>query len=194
MIWESHPWKAEIWKSARYLERLRDQHRNFSSRQYFCVEKHAFLSFYAIRKLIEAKKLSDECTSQQIAVTTYRCTGKTITHYNWHRYDEHFDLKTPKQEKWAVLKLCHQFIHSYVFHIMSGESSGLAGMMVASDRQKESSLIEIDIDAVISLFDSVAQDEVVSSQWNRDPSTGKETFVLSNKLPEVPQVGLQAQL
>jgi len=183
MIWESHSWKVEIWKSSRYFERLRDQRRNLSDRQCFCVEKHAFLAFYAIRKLMEAKKLSDQCTSQRLAVTTYPCTGKPITHFNWHRSDEHFNFESPTQHEWAVLKLCHQFVHSYVFHVVAGESGGLAGLMVASDRQKESGLIEVDISTTISLFDSVAQDDIVSSQWCRDPVTGKETFILSNELP-----------
>jgi hypothetical protein len=183
MIRESHPWKAEICKSSRYLERLRSQRHNLSSHQCFCVEKHTFLSFYAIRKLLEAKKLSDECRSQQVVLTTYPCTGKPITHFNWHRSDEHFDFTNPTVDQWTVLNLCHQFVHSYVFHVVPGEPGGLAGLMVASDRQKASSLIKLDIGSTISLFDSVAQDDVVSSQWHRDPVTGKETFVLSNKLP-----------
>ena len=183
MIRESYPWKTEIWKSARYFERLRNQHRNLSGRQCFCVEKHVFLSFYAIRKLIEAKKLSDECTSQQVSVTTYPCTGKPITHFNWHKSDEHFDFGRPTQSKWSVLNLCHQFVHSYVFHVVAGESSGLAGFMVASDRQKKDSLVEIHIGTSISLFDAVVQDDIVSSHWCRDPKTGAESFSLSNKLP-----------
>ena len=133
---------------------------------------------------MEAKKLSDECTSQQVRVTTYPCTGKPITHFTWHRSEEHFDFKSPKQDKWSVLKLCHQFVHSYVFHVVSAESSGLAGLMIASDRQKDSSLIELDVNATISLFDSVAQDDIVSSKWYHNSATGKEKFVLSNKLPE----------
>ncbi|MCP5555908.1 MAG: hypothetical protein H7A54_19880 [Akkermansiaceae bacterium] len=165
------------------FRRLQAQTKRLSDRQTVSVEKRIFLTFYGIRKLIEAKKLSDECTGQQIPITLFPSTGKAVTHMNWHRSDEHFDFESPQSHRWALLTLCHQFVHSYVFHVVGGESGGLDGFMVASDRQKGSSLLQIDVTAVISLFESIAQDDVVSSRWTRDPTSGKETFQLSNQLP-----------
>lgn len=165
------------------FRRLQAQTKRLSERQNVSVEKRIFLTFYGIRKLIEAKKLSDECTGQQISVTLFPSTGKAVTHMNWHRPDEHFDFQSPQSHHWALVTLCHQFVHSYVFHVVGGESGGLEGFMVASDRQKGSSVLQISVAAVISLFESIAQDDIVLSRWTRDPTTGKETFLLSNRLP-----------
>ena len=184
MIRDSSPWKRDIWKCSQLFRRLMAQSEDLSDRQMISVEKRTFLTFYAIRKLIEAKKLSDECTSQQIPVTLFPSTGKAITHINWHRSDEHFDFQSPQLHHRSLLTLCHQFVHSYVFHIVSGETGGLFGFMVASDRQKGSSLLQIEVAAVISVLESIAKDDIVSSRWLRDSGTGKETFVLSNLLPD----------
>ncbi len=49
--------------------------------------------------------------------------------------------------------------------------------------KKTSSLLQIEVEKVISLFDSVANDDIVSNRWSRDLETGKETFILSRTLP-----------
>lgn len=179
MILESYPWKQSIARTARYFSKLRSAPK-LTERQRVAVEKRTFLTFYAIRKLIEAKKLSDQITSQRTAVTIYPPTGRPVTHRNWHRSDEHFHLDQPQTESWDLLRLCHQFVHSYVFHIMEDESGALLALMVASDHQRTKGLLRLDIAAVVPLFDSVACDDVVSMKWHRDIKTGKETFVLSN--------------
>lgn len=186
MIHESHPWKQDIARTAAYFSRLGTA-ANLTERQRVAIEKRTFLTFYSIRKLIEAKKLSDQVTSQRISVIIYPPTGHPVTHINWHRSDEHFHLDQPHSESWDLLRLCHQFVHSYVFHIMESETGGFLALMVASDHQRTKGLLRLDIADVVPLFHSVASDDVVSMRWQRDIKTGKETFVLSNTgLPDDP--------
>lgn len=187
MIWESHPWKQDIARTARYFERM-ETATKLTERQRVTIEKRAFLTFYSVRKLIEAKKLSDQITSRSLAVTVYPPTGRKVRHMNWHRSDEHFHLDRPQCETWDVVGLCHQFVHSYVFHIMENEHGGLHAIMVASDRQKEKGLLQLNMIDVVPLLDSIAADDIVAATITRDPKTGKESFVLSNTLPPGVQI------
>ena len=184
MIRDSNPWKQDIWKCSQLFHRLKAQSEHLSDRQMISVEKRMFLTFYAVRKLIEAKKLSDECTSQQIPVTLFPSVGKAVTHMNWHRSEEHFDFESPNSHLWTLFRLCHQFVHSFVFHIVSGETGGLWGFMVASDNQRGSGLLQIEVTTVISVLESVAKDDIVWSRRSCDPVTGKETFALCNQQPK----------
>lgn len=179
MIWDSNPWKHDLFKCAAFLDRVTAQDKPLSERQRVSIERRLFLGFYSIRKLLEAHKLTDECSKQVASVRLYPPTGKAITHFNWHKSDEHFDFDLPTLEKWELVKLCHQFIHSYIFHIVEDETVGLAGFFVASDWQLSEGLIGIDAPTVISVFRLVAKDDVTSLQWNRDPATGKESFIAS---------------
>lgn len=182
MIWNSSPWKTDIWKCSRYFEKLSLQSRRLSDAQCISVEKQAFLAFYSIRKLLEAKKLSDGCASQGVQIVEYKRTASIITHLNWHHADRHFDLQCPKNRNWSVVQLCNQFVHSYIFHALSSVDSGLGGLWVASDKQKNTSLLEIRTAQIVNLLDSIAEDDVVASRCARDLKNGKETFRLSSQL------------
>jgi hypothetical protein len=179
MIHESHPWKRDIARTAAYFSQLQTA-ASLTERQCVAIEKRSFVTFYSIRKLIEAKKLSDQVTSQQTSVFIYPPTGRPVTHINWHRSDEHFHPDQPHSESWDLLRLCHQFVHRYVFHIMESESGGFLALMVASDHQRTKGLLRLDVEDVVPLFHSVASDHIVSMRWQRDIKTGKEAIVLLN--------------
>jgi len=179
MIWDSNPWKHDLIKGADFLHRLTVQQKPLTERQRVSIERRLFLGFYAIRKLLEAHKLTDGCSNQELRVKVYPPTGKPITHFNWHKSDEHFEFDSPSSGAWALEKLCHQFVHSYIFHIVEGESGVLTGFFIASDRQRAKGLIDIEASTVISVFRSVASDDITSVQWSRDIATGKESFIAS---------------
>ena len=176
MIWDSNPWKHDLFKGAACLARLTVQQKPLTDRQRVSIERRLFLGFYAIRKLLEAHKLTDGCSNQVVSVKVYPPTGKAITYFNWHKSDEHFDFDSPSSAAWTLEKLCHQFVHSYIFHVLERETAGLTGFFIASDKQRPKGLIDIDACTVISVFRTVASDDITSLQWNRDPATGKESF------------------
>jgi hypothetical protein len=179
MIWDSNPWKHDLFKGAAFLDRLTVQQKPLTDRQRVSIERRLFLGFYAVRKLLEAHKLTDGCSNQEVSVKVYPPTGKAITHFNWHKSDEHFDFDSPASAAWPLVKLCHQFVHSYIFHVVEGETGGLTGFFIASDQQRSKGLIDIDVATVISVFRSVASDDITSLQWSRDLATGKESFIAS---------------
>jgi hypothetical protein len=73
------------------------------------------MGFYAIRKLVEANKLTNKLTETSIPMRLYPSHGKAVTRLNNLRVDELYDLNAPKQTDLNLTKMCHQFIHSYVF-------------------------------------------------------------------------------
>jgi len=177
MIWDSQPWKSDVGRLAYFLREKKRQKR-WPSATHTLVEKHVFLGFYSIRKLIEAHKLTERCESMLLKVRAYPPTGKAITYWNWHRSEEHFDLEAGTEESIPLERLANQFIHSYVFHIVlaSKRNGGLHSFLVSSDRQKTKSLLHIPADEVIRACRSVALDDIVESHWQKDPKTGAETF------------------
>jgi len=101
-------------KSARKLRRF-SKLRRPKGKNLIDLEKEVFLSFYIIRKLREANKLSDEVVKLKLNILSYPAKGKAVTHYNWHRLDELFDLNNNKQESYDVGCICNRVIHSFIF-------------------------------------------------------------------------------
>ncbi|HEX9938589.1 MAG TPA: hypothetical protein VGB15_15735, partial [Longimicrobium sp.] len=79
MIWESSYWKEDLLKQAEAL-RKRTTQRRWPEISFARLEQAVMLGFYSIRKLVEARKLSDHVASSAIPVTTYPPTGKPITY------------------------------------------------------------------------------------------------------------------
>ena len=66
MIWESHFWKSDILKDINLITRW--QSRTATERQNVILEKKIMINAYVIRKLIEARKLSDRIRDAEITV------------------------------------------------------------------------------------------------------------------------------
>ena len=74
MIWESQFWKEDLARLALQLKKRTGQ-RRWSERSLAKLEKEVFIGFYAIRKLLESKKLSERLTKTQIPIETFPYTG-----------------------------------------------------------------------------------------------------------------------
>lgn len=138
MIWESHFWKRDLLRDIDAIERW--QHKPWSERQSVILEKKTMLSAYMIRKLVEARKLSDSLCAKRFAFKTYPSSGSLITSMNWQKIDRHFDLNrsTTKERTWKVL--INQIIHSYIFMLCGDDEEVVSGFLVSSDQQKQSYL------------------------------------------------------
>jgi hypothetical protein len=166
MIHESRFWKNDLLKSALSLEGRLTQ-RRWSDGTFADVEKRVMLGFYAIRKLIEAKKIDDKVANQSAALTIYRSSGKPVTRLNWHRYEELYDLTSPQISKLELLLVCHQFVHSYVFSCSFSQTHELVSVLVSSDRSRNGVLYEVQVLEVIRIFREIGQNY---------PSEYKSTF------------------
>ena len=135
-------------------------------------EQTIMMGFYAIRKLIEAKKLTDVLTGTSVAMRRYSSKGKPVTLMNNHKVHELYDLKAPEKQSLTLKELCHQFIHSYIFLLVFDESGRLSAIWIASDYQRSKALFEIEVKTVIAIFQKVGHDEVGCSHATFDTSIG----------------------
>lgn len=173
MIWDSEPWKQEIERRASSLRRRKKQKR-WGAASVAKLEQDVSYAAFAVRKLIEAFKVSDEVESLSIVAEEYPPSSKVADVMNWHRIDELFDLSSKKRRTFCPKELCHQIIHSFVFvPRLDDEKAGLTGFFVASDRKKTKSLFFLDIDEIIKMLEAVASDSIESSSGLRDPETGE---------------------
>ena len=137
------------------------------------------IGFYSIRKLIEARKLSDSTIDKQVSIVTYPARGKPIHLLNWDRIDRLYDLENGNPATIGLLPLCHRFVHSYVFVPELGEDGGLRGFFIASDRQRGESICFIDVDTVISLFELVGNDYPAQGSYKFNAHKGD--YKVSNR-------------
>ncbi|MBW8846761.1 MAG: hypothetical protein JF607_17480 [Burkholderiales bacterium] len=156
MIHESSYWKDDLLKSALSLERRRQQQRWYDG-TFADVEKKVLLGFYAVRKLIEARKVDDAVAAQSIAVTVYPSTGKLVTRNNWHHWWELYDMEDPRRTKVKLIPLCHQFVHSYVFSCAFDEERMLDSVMVSSDRERNRMLFSVPVVEIGRVFQEIGK-------------------------------------
>ncbi|MBV9069307.1 MAG: hypothetical protein JO093_13185 [Acidobacteria bacterium] len=130
------------------------------------------IGFYAVRKLLEAKRLSDAIGRLRLNVVKYGPTGKRGTFMNWHRADELYFLDKPIDTQLALEQVSNIFIHSYAFLPVHNENDGLEALLVNSDKTRTAALFRIDIDEVIQVFSLIAADDPQESQMVFDDKKG----------------------
>ncbi len=77
MIWASYPWKEELLRIATRLEKKQKQ-RRWTERTEANLEKDVFIGCYALRKLMEAHKLSETVLMSHVCCT--QCPLNTGSH------------------------------------------------------------------------------------------------------------------
>lgn len=173
MIWESRFWKEDLARLALQLQRRRAQ-RRWPERSLAKLEKEVFIGFYAIRKLLEAERLSERLTKTQVPIEAFRHTGAArITKFNWNRkvFDA-YDFEKPLKERVTVKFLCDQVIHSYIYKEVFDDKGGLFGFLISSDWERSKKLYRVSIADLIKLFTSVGRDYPENHSAVFDPKRG----------------------
>lgn len=157
MIYESKFWKDDLLKRAKSLRSKATQKRwtEISSAR---LEQTILLGFYSVRRLIEAKKLSDSVVNQNITASAYTWKGQPVTRMNWLDIDKLYGLDSPQTVVKNLLFFCHQFVHSYIFVEYFNDEHKLNGVFVSSDRERYQVLYSLEIDAIIKIFEQVGND------------------------------------
>lgn len=171
MIWESHYWKEDLARLAGYL-RKKAQQRQWPERSLAKLEKELFIGFYAIRKLLEAKKLSEREINRVIPADSFSYTGKQrITLLNWNtKLAKAFDFEKPKKVKLPVTFLCNQVIHSYVYKEVFDEGGLLTGIFISSDRERNRKLYFVALTELIKTFSAISKDYPSNAEYQFDPT------------------------
>jgi hypothetical protein len=158
MIWESGYWQDSLLKQAADLRRRQSQ-RRWPDRSFARLEQGVMLGFYSVRKLIEAKKLTEAVVTTSIQVSAYPPKGKPVTLLNWHKIDRLYKLDKGRKGTIGLRALCNSFIHSYVFLPVFSETGLMSGIFVASEWEREQKLLEVSLEELVWLFELVGNDE-----------------------------------
>ena len=170
MIYESKFWKDDLLKQAEFLQtRITQKYWTENSLAY--LEQILMLGFYSIRKLIEARKLSDIVANQKITVRTYKNNGKPVTRLNWTSIDKLYELCNAKSVAKDLIFFCHQFVHSYIFLASFGENNDWDGVFINSDRERNQALYFIEIYKIVDLFEQTRNDYLTSIQYTENIET-----------------------
>jgi hypothetical protein len=166
MISDSIPWKDELLHVAERLRTKKTQ-RRWSARSAYLLERDVMMAAYAVRKLIESRRVSDELSHMEWPVARLELTGDVPDVWNVHEPERSFDLAAPQPASLSTLEVCHQIIHSFVFYpewTWTGPPSRageLKSINVASDRARHKQLYSIDLDVLVALFERVGDEEIV---------------------------------
>ncbi len=158
MIWDSCYWKDDLLKSKKWLKEKIVSRRRPSEKRMVEFEKCIFITAYQVRKLIEAKKVSNSLVDSTLPITKYG-NVKNVTLMNWHRLDELNNLKAPETDNISIKDVCNQLIHSYVFVAEQPSfTAPIKGVFFSSDRYKNKVLFHLRINDWISLLDRIGRD------------------------------------
>lgn len=171
MIHDSNPWKNELLQTAAWLQRLRLTERTREV-THIKLEKAVFFAAYAIRKLVEAHKLSDAVVGHPIDIE-YFPAKRQVTLLNWDRIDRNYDFESPGVEPRDLVYVCNQLIHSYAFAPEVAEDGRLAAVLVASDKRKSTKLYRIPRVQLLGLLRLVGRDNPSEMHYRLDEA-GKE--------------------
>ena len=139
--------------------------RNPSNKLQVELEKCMMITAYQIRKLIEARKVSDSVKNARIPVIEYYENIKIVTFLNWHRLDELYDFSKNRESTLTIKTVCNLLIHSYIFMpLTSSASSPFNGMFFSSDKTRNSKLY------YISLKDWINYLEIIGVDYPNDAS------------------------
>jgi hypothetical protein len=169
VITDSTPWKIELLRIADRLERKKTQ-RRWTEQTGFLVERDVMVGAYALRKLLEARKISDLLANRQVLIKEHVLLEGSRPPDMHNRYFiwENYDLDVCKEHAFTLWAFCNQIIHSWNWMISATEDDQFDGFYVSSDRERRSSLYFVAIDLYIELLRAVGSETVVSITMGRD--------------------------
>lgn len=167
MISDSIPWREELWRVADRLEKKSKQQR-WTERSSFLVERDFMTSAYAIRRLNEAHKISDDLAKTKVPVIRHKRIGSVPDIWNRHEIWEHYDLENGAPDHITIPHLCNQLIHSFILFLSATEGTELFnGAFVVSENERHKHLYFLPVESLIALCRNVAAEDIGSVQYQR---------------------------
>ncbi len=198
MIHESWVWREELRRLQRNWKRQLKRTTTFddtdpkSEQALAQLEKFVFGAAFAIRKLSDCLKLSDEFEGTRRAVTIFPCTdqAKPLDWMYSHWIGEFYDLESPRKGQRLPRSICNQLIHSFVFMAdLSEDLSAVDAFLFNSDKTKRRELVRMTLNEFVRLVEEAVEDEIISFAFNRGAG-----IVIKSRSPHTPgQMALLAK-
>ena len=127
-------------------------------------------SSYAIRRLNEARKLSDDLAKTCVPVIRHKLTGSVPDISNRHEIWDHYELENGSPDHITISHLCNQLIHSFVWLLSASEEENLFdGVYVASEKERDKHVYFLPVASLIDLCRQVAVEDIGSIEYRRGP-------------------------
>ncbi len=147
MIRESYVWKKELKKELNSFEKflktydIRNEDEEYQDRRMLKTEKFFYVTSFIIRKLIEAKKITNSLVNKKINCVGYKKIYREPRLLDFSGgncdIDKNYNLNKELDLTISILDLCNMFIHSYVFcESVSKDFQRLEGVFVNSINTK----------------------------------------------------------
>jgi hypothetical protein len=185
MIFESYPWKQE-------LKRLQKSLRTWavrpnSGRAEFYIQRAIFFSAFAVRKLMENRKVTDVVRDKSIRCNAFRpfrpISDRVSTFFGLADITIDYEMTKPEQMTLNCFDLMSEIMHSYVFKIGLDEKDAMICFLVNSYNKRDARLIEIDLTAFESIVRDVIHDRIDFGSVQVHPVSGKIVAKVGRKQP-----------
>lgn len=169
VINDSVPWKEDLLRVALALEQRTTQ-RRWTERTSYLVERDIMIGAYAIRRLDESRKISDQLRSKSVRVRRYDLKGKPLDVWTRHEFYEHYDMGLATEVDLSLGDFCNQVIHSWIWALSATERQPrrFDGVFVSSDRARKLHLYFLSAATLIELFRAVGGDDIVQVVYRHD--------------------------
>jgi hypothetical protein len=175
MIFESYSWKKEIERLLKSLRKWSSKPQ--SERAEFYIQRAVFFSAFAMRKLMENRKLTDALRDKSIRCEAYRAlqpvSDRVSTFAGLADVSDDYDMTTPEQITLSCFDLMSEIMHSYVFKIVVDEHDRMVSFLVNSYNKRDCRLLEIDLQAFEDVLSGAVHDRVAAMTVLVHPTSGK---------------------
>jgi hypothetical protein len=185
MMWESGPWKLELYRLVLRCERQYNQlsrvpHKDWweGAVQTMQMEKAVFLSAFIVRKLIDSNRLSTQVEESQTQVQIHPLLDPAVApdFMNWEKIETFYDLDHAHVRSVPLRDLVNWLIHSFTFliEVRSDHAGGSVptGFWCNSDRTRRRELVRVGWTDYKELLRRVIHDDVVEISFHRDGHGG----------------------
>lgn len=154
---ESKYWKEDLLNHAKRLGAVKNPKR-WSEKLVVNFEKEIMISFFCIRKLIEAYKVSDSTKKHKAGIFSYAPSGRKVTKLNHISIDEIYNLETEIKIEKDIEFIANQLIHSLTMFSFRDENRNWDCILVCSDYECRKTIYRIPISIIISILRLVGND------------------------------------
>ena len=180
MIHESYPWKQDLSRRKRLIQKYNSASFLSKDNAYTVIEKAVLYSAFIIRKLIDCKvKVSDEVDAYKFTLKGFRPKKNVDLMHRWpDQYSHDWEHEMTAYTKRGA-DICNWLIHSYIFFFGYDENEKIDCFFVSSDYDRNKMLYRIELKDWIAYMEFVGSDDIAALEMHFDKD--KKEYVFTRK-------------
>jgi hypothetical protein len=163
---------------------VQDKHPASQRRALLTVTREVLWIAFAIRKLMDSKKLSDELEAEPFSVGLHprRPTTAFEDQLSMDHIERFYDLGSVTEQTLRTRDICNQLIHSFQLQLATNAAGRqMRGLYVNSDRTRTQGLYFVAWEEFTRLVRATSTDDIADWHFNR--ITGEQIKRRYNPVP-----------